>query len=91
MAAANVTLHVAEIEIHNQTVSIQPMDGPEIPIIRYTVIPPPLTLHQLDCPIVPYSPLLSPFTNWMVQKLLSLGTFSPSLPSPIGWSRSCYL
>jgi hypothetical protein len=45
MAAANVTLHVAEIEIHNQTVSLQQMDGPEIPIIRYTTHS-PLTILE---------------------------------------------
>jgi len=47
MAAANVTLHVAEIEIHNQTVSLQQMDGPEVPIIRYITHSPLTSLEFL--------------------------------------------
>jgi hypothetical protein len=34
MAASNVTLHVAEIDMENETVTLSQVEGPEIPILR---------------------------------------------------------
>jgi hypothetical protein len=34
MAASNVTLHVAEIDMHNETITLAQEDGPVLPIVR---------------------------------------------------------